>query len=177
MLCSRLLRDRTQKHGALYRAGDRVFQGLLHFYEWSLGGVLRHRTAMGVMFFAVLGATWILYQKVPKGFIPDGDNDQMQVNVQAAQGTSFYKMVEYQAKIAEIVRQDPDVDTFMTNAGGGGYGGGNNARFFVMLKPRWQRKGQVTAQQIGERLRPKVTNIPGFNVFLSLIHISEPTRL
>ena len=174
MLCSRLLRDRTQKHGALYRASDRMFQGLLHFYEWSLGGVLRHRTAMGVMFFAVLGATWILYQKVPKGFIPDGDNDQMQVNVQAAQGTSFYKMVEYQAKIAEIVRQDPDIDTFMTNAGGGGYGGGNNARFFVMLKPRWQRKGQVTAQQIGERLRPKVTNIPGFNVF---INIQPPLRI
>ncbi|MCU1335203.1 MAG: acriflavin resistance protein [Bryobacterales bacterium] len=173
MLCSRLLRDRNQKHGAIYRSTDRVFQGLLRFYDWTLRGVLRHRTVMGVLFFAVLGATWYLYQKVPKGFIPDGDNDQMQVNVQAAQGTSFYKMVEYQAKIAEIVKQDPDVETFMTNAGGNG-GNANNARFFVMLKPRWQRKGQVTAQQIGERLRPKVINLPGFNVY---INIQPPLRI
>ena len=70
-----------------------------------------------MVFFAVLGATWYLYQKVPKGFIPDADNDQMQLNIQAAQGTSFYKMVEYQKRIADIVRKDPDVDAFMTNAG------------------------------------------------------------
>ena len=109
---------------------------------------------MGVMFFAVLGATWFLYQKVPKGFIPDADNDQMQLNIQAAQGTSFYKMVEYQKSIADIVRKDPDVDAFMTNAGNG-----NSARFFVMLRAHPERKS--TAQQVAERLRPKIASIPG----------------
>ena len=119
----------------MFRATDRVFQGLLRFYGWSLRGVLRHRAAMGVLFVGVLGATGYLYHKVPKGFIPDADNDQMMLNIQAAQGTSYYKMVEYQKRIADIVRQDPDVETFMTNAGNG-----NNARFFVMLKayPRAQ---------------------------------------
>src|SRR5690242_331325 len=129
MLCSRLLRDNTQRHGVVYRATDRVFQGMLRFYSWSLRGVLRNRIAVGVLFFAVLAATGYLYRKVPKGFIPDADNDQMQLNIQAAQGTSFYKMTDYQKRIADIVRADPEVDAFMTNAGNG-----NNARFFVMLK-------------------------------------------
>jgi hydrophobic/amphiphilic exporter-1 (mainly G- bacteria), HAE1 family len=158
MLCSRLLRGGPQRHGGIYRATDRVFQGLLRFYDWSLRGVLRHRTAMAVLFFGVLGATAYLYQKVPKGFIPDADNDQMQLNIQAAQGTSFYKMTDYQKRIADIVRQDPDVDAFMTNAGNG-----NNARFFVMLRAHPART--ATAQQVAERLRPKISRIPGFNVF------------
>jgi HAE1 family hydrophobic/amphiphilic exporter-1 len=162
MLCSRLLREGTQKHGGIYRASDRVFQGLLRFYDWSLRGVLRHRTAMGVLFLGVLGATGYLYQKVPKGFIPDADNDQMQLNIQAAQGTSFYKMVEYQKRIADIVRKDPDVEAFMTNAGGNA-GSGNNARFFVMLRAHPERKS--TAQQVAERLRPKIVSLPGFNVY------------
>jgi len=163
MLCSRLLREGKQSHGVLYRGSERVFQGLLGFYDWTLRGVLRHRPVMGVLFFAVLGATWFFYQKVPKGFIPDADNDQMQLNIQAAQGTSFYKMVEYQKRIADIVRQDPDVEAFMTNAGGGNAGSGNNGRFFVMLRNHPERKS--TAQQVAERLRPKIVSIPGFNVY------------
>ncbi len=164
MLCSRLLKSAEEtKHGILFRGTEAVFQGMLRFYGWTLRGVLRHRTAMGVVFFAVLGATWWLYQKVPKGFIPDADNDQMQLNIQAAQGTSFYKMVDYQKKIADIVRKDPDVEAFMTNAGGGNAGSGNNARFFVMLRAHPERKS--TAQQVAERLRPKIISIPGFNVF------------
>ena len=158
MLCSRLLREGAQKHGAVYRGTERIFQGCLRFYDWSLRGVLRHRPIMGVLFFVVLGATWFFYQKVPKGFIPDADNDQMQLNIQAAQGTSFYKMVEYQKKIADIVRKDPDVDAFMTNAGNG-----NSARFFVMLRAHPARTS--SAQQVAERLRPKIVSLPGFNVY------------
>ncbi len=158
MLCSRLLREGTQKHGIAYRGTERIFQSFLGFYDWTLRGVLRHRPVMGVMFFAVLGATWFFYQKVPKGFIPDADNDQMQLNIQAAQGTSFYKMVEYQKRIADIVRKDPDVDAFMTNAGNS-----NSTRFFVMLRAHPARTS--TAQQVVERLRPKIVSIPGFNVY------------
>ncbi|MGH9646242.1 MAG: efflux RND transporter permease subunit, partial [Bryobacteraceae bacterium] len=167
MLCSRFLRGKEEKHGAAYRSVDRLFNGLVRFYGWSLRGVLRHRTAMAVVFFAVLGATWYLYQKVPKGFIPDADNDQLQLNIQAAQGTSYYKMVEYQQGIANIVRKDPDVDAFMTNAGNG-----NSERFFVMLRAHPARTS--TAQQVAERLRPKISSIPGFNVYPN---VQPPIRI
>ena len=44
MLCSRLLRDvETEKHGVLYRATERIFDGMLRLYGTSLRGVLRHR--------------------------------------------------------------------------------------------------------------------------------------
>ena len=45
-----------------------------------------------------------MYGVVPKGFIPDQDNDSLNVNVQAAQGTSYYDMVDY----VESNRRDPE---------------------------------------------------------------------
>jgi len=89
MLCSRLLQGNDAKHGWFYRASDRVFQSTLRFYEWTLRGVLRARPVMAVLFFVVIGATYYFYTKIPKGFVPQGDEDNVQVNVEAAQGTSF----------------------------------------------------------------------------------------
>jgi HAE1 family hydrophobic/amphiphilic exporter-1 len=165
MLASKLLRDHTVKHGWLYRFTERGYQALLHAYDWSLRGVLRARPVMLAVFFGVIGATYYLYTQVPKGFIPSSDSEQIQMFLQAAQGTSFFKMVEYQQEVAEIVRKDPDVEAFMTMANNQ-----NNARFFTMLKPH----PRATAQEIAERLRPKFQRIPGINVN---INIQPPLRI
>ncbi len=164
MLASRILQARP-KHGSVYRATDKVFQWMLGFYDWTLRGVLRVRPLMAILFFAIIGATVYLYQIVPKGLIPNGDNDQMMVNVQAAQGTSYFKMVEYQRMVADVVKEDPDVETFMTFANNNA-----NTRFFVMLKP----DRASTAPEIAQRLRPKLSNIPGLNVFTQ---VPPPIRI
>src|SRR5205823_10378134 len=76
MLCSRFLRETTNVgHGALYRFMEWVFDSMLHVYAVSLRWVLHHRPVMLAMFLAVLGTTAYFYVIVPKGFIPDTDND------------------------------------------------------------------------------------------------------
>jgi HAE1 family hydrophobic/amphiphilic exporter-1 len=110
---------------------------------------------------AVLCLTVYLFKRVPTGFIPDIDQDQLQVNLQAAQGTSFYKMVEYQKRLADILRKDPNVETFLANVGNGNYN-----QMQVTLKPRKER--QLSAQQLVDKLRPQISNFPGFKVFISL---------
>src|SRR5207342_2975790 len=102
MLCSRFLRVVHTKRGLaglLDRAFDAVFEG----YRWSLGVVLRHRVAMLAVFVVVLAATVRMYGVVPKGFIPDQDNDSMNINIRAAQGTSFYEMSTAARRVAEVV--------------------------------------------------------------------------
>ena len=91
MLCSRFLRVVHTKRG-LAGLLDRAFDGLFAGYKWSLGLVLRHRIVMVVVFVGVLAGTVHMYGLVPKGFIPDQDNDFLFVNMRAAQGTSFYEM-------------------------------------------------------------------------------------
>ncbi|HKF68196.1 MAG TPA: efflux RND transporter permease subunit [Vicinamibacterales bacterium] len=166
MLCSRFLRVVHTKKGLaglLDVAFDKLFEG----YKWSLGVVLRHRVAMLTVFVGVLGATVYMYGVVPKGFIPDQDLDQMNINIRAAQGTSYYDMAEGGRRVAEIVRRNPYIDSFMLRTGGqSGYGSANQVQLQVNLVPRAARP--VSAQQISRQLRGQLLNIPNFNVFVNL---------
>src|SRR4051812_6768452 len=168
MLCSRFLRVVHTKRGLaglLDRAFDAVFGG----YKWSLGIVLRHRVVMLGVVVVVLAATVHMYGIVPKGFIPDQDNDSMNINVRAAQGTSFYEMSTAAQRVAEIVRQNQYIDSFMVRVGGGGggYGGSSNtAQLQINLVPRATRP--VSAQQISQQLRRQLLSFPNYNVFVNL---------
>ena len=166
MLCSRFINAASlHAKGPLARLMERGFQKMFHAYEWSLGLVLRHRLAMLVVFFVVLGATVEMYGVVAKGFIPDQDNDSLNVNVQAAQGTSYYEMVDYVKRIGAIINANPYVDTFFASTGGG-FGSMNMARFNLQLTPR--RRRPVSAAEIAQQLRPLLLRFPGFRAFVSL---------
>jgi len=164
MLCSRFLRVVHSKKGF---AGlmDRAFDALLAGYEWSLGLVLRFRPVMLGLFLLVIAATVHMFNVVPKGFIPDQDNDSMFVQLRAAQGTSYYDMVRWTQQVADLVIKNPYVDQFMANIGGNG-GQANSSRLMVQLTPRAERP--LSAQQISQQIRPQVLRFPGFRVFIGL---------
>jgi HAE1 family hydrophobic/amphiphilic exporter-1 len=162
MLCSRFLRVRA--HGAkgwFTRTMEWPFDQMAKVYAWTLRGVLRARPVMAILFVAVLVSTWYLFGIVKKGFIPDSDTDFLQLNMIAPQGTSYYQIAKYQETVANIVRKDPNVLSFMSNPGGG-----NRSFMGIQLKPRRERA--QGAQQVIQNLRPKLTNFPGFQVTLSM---------
>jgi len=165
MLCSRFLRlGDKQKQSWFNRGMERVFEAMFSAYKWSLRGVLNRRYIMAVMFFVVIGATIFLLGKVSKGFIPEVDNDQLQVTVEAAQGTSYYQMVEYINRSIDVLRRDPNTESIMASAGGNFGSTANQSRWFVQLIPRRQRTLSVT--EVINKLRPKLSRYPGFRVFL-----------
>ena len=70
-----------------------------------------------------------------------------------------------QAQLAAIVQKDPGVDNVLAFAGSGGGGATTNVgRMFISLKPLSERN--VSADQIINRLRGKLSNIPGVQLFL-----------
>jgi hydrophobic/amphiphilic exporter-1 (mainly G- bacteria), HAE1 family len=168
MLCSRFLRGHhSHRKGWFYRATDRFFDGMLHVYDHSLQSVLRYRPLTIGVFVLLLIATVGMFIIIPKGFIPDQDTDQMVAITEAAQGTSYYQMVEYQKAIADVVRADPDVESLVSSVGGATastLGGPNFGQLIVHLKPRSQRS--ILVNDIIARLRPKVGVFPGMRVFL-----------
>ena len=106
MLCSRFLKDpRRQRQSWFNRTGERVFNFFLDGYRRSLRVVLKHHYAMAAVFFILIGATIYLFGAVSKGFIPEEDNDSMMVTLEAAQGTSYYKMVDYVQRVSAVLRQ------------------------------------------------------------------------
>ena len=128
MLCSRFLKPPGEKHNALYRASEKVFDGMRHGYQWSLRGVIRPTRFLTIMAAAgTLAATVWLYGLVPKGFIPNQDTGQISGTTEAPQDISFPAMIERQQEVAAILRAEPDIEAFSSSAGGGGGGGGGNA--------------------------------------------------
>jgi HAE1 family hydrophobic/amphiphilic exporter-1 len=166
MLCSRFLRaDALHARGWLAGVTERQFARLLRGYQRSLAAVLRHRAVMLAVFVAVLASTVAMFRIVPKGFIPDQDNDSLNITVQAAQGTSYYEMVNDVRSVASIVNANPYVDTFFASTGGG-FGSMNMARFNLQLLPR--RTRPLSAADIAQQLRPQLLRFPGFRAFVSL---------
>ncbi len=166
MLCSRFLNaSALHAKAGFAKVMERGFTMTLRGYEWSLALVLRHRLVMLGVFAAVLVATVEMFVVVPKGFVPDEDNDSLNINLHAAQGTSYYDMVRFSQQVASIVHRDPDVDSFFVSTGGG-FGSMNTARVNVQLLPRRERP--KTAQVIAEELRQKLIEFPQFQAYVSL---------
>jgi HAE1 family hydrophobic/amphiphilic exporter-1 len=168
MLCSRFLRSpQEQAKGWFYRVTERFFKAMLRVYDQTLQGVLRHRPATMLISLMVLVATLWMFVGIPKGFIPDQDTDQLIAVTEAAQGTSYRQMVEYQQQVAEVFRRHPDVEALMSTVGGASsstLGGPNFGEIVVRLKPRGQRDRLVN--EIIEDLRPKVEGFSGMRVYL-----------
>ncbi len=174
MLCSRFLRPPGEKkHSHLYATSERFFDGMLYAYRSSLRFALSHRLATLMISGLILLITLYLFTKFPYGFLPNEDIGQIFGFTEAAEGISFESMKEHQLALAEIIRQDPNVDAFSSTAGAGGPSPtGNIGRLMITLKPRSERK--LNAEQVIEEFRPKLAKIPGIQVFLQ---IPPPIRI
>ena len=143
MLCSRFLRAESTyaKEGLLYRALEGGFNRLLAQYEKGLKWVLRHQAIMLLVFFVTAGLTILLYIKAPKGSFPQQDTGVIMGTTEASQDISFAAMAKLQQRVAQVVADDPAVDTIgsFIGAGGGGASTVNNGRMFITLKPMAER--------------------------------------
>ncbi|HME95313.1 MAG TPA: efflux RND transporter permease subunit [Methylomirabilota bacterium] len=163
MACSRFLRPPRESHGRVYAASERVFTAMLKGYERSLQLVLRHPRFTFMVFLATIGMTAYLFVIVPKGFIPNEDTGQVFAFTEASQDISFEGMMEHQVKVAHIVGQQPYVKQFFSAIGASGSSVVmNTGRIFMLLKPRSER---VSADEIVQDLRRKLSGIPGVNVY------------
>jgi HAE1 family hydrophobic/amphiphilic exporter-1 len=163
MLCSRFLQPPTASHGRLYRASERVFDGMLHTYDVSLTWVLRHRAVTLIVLLLTFVVTGYLFVVIPKGFIPNEDTGQIFAFTEAAQDISYDGMVAHQRAVAEIVRHQPYVEQFMSSIGASSTSVvPNTGRLFIRLKPHNQR---APVEKIIEDLRPKLATVPGIRVY------------
>jgi HAE1 family hydrophobic/amphiphilic exporter-1 len=164
MLASRFLRPpREGRRHRLYALSQRFFDGMFRGYRASLGWVIRHGLLMMLLFVILLVATGYLFVIIPKDFIPSQDTGQIFGFTEGAQDISFDSLVRHQIAVNRVIEQDPAVEAFMSTAGSFGFGGSNSGLVFIHLKPRSQRPG---VDEVIQRLRPKLAQIPGINVFL-----------
>ena len=167
MLCARYLKghEAGKRHGRIYLASERAFDSSLRLYERGLRWVLAHQRVTMAFSLLILAGTAALFVIIPKGFLPSDDIGQIFAPTKAAQGISFESMVAHQKRLAAIVGEDPDIESFMSSAGnrGNNASGGNTGTLFMKLKPRGERT--ATVDQIIQRLRAKLLLEPGILAF------------
>ncbi|AWJ82386.1 nodulation protein (plasmid) [Azospirillum sp. TSH58] len=174
MMCAVLLREprKAKEPGravaALRRFGARIGAqiggGTLRLYDRTLTAALDNSLLTMVVFAATVALSVHLFTIIPKGFFPQQDTGRLIGFVVADQSTSFTLMKEKMERFVALVQADPAVDTVV------GYTGGsrtNSGFMSVSLKPLAQR--DVTADAVIARLRTQLTQVPGANLYLSVM--------
>ncbi|MEO6418187.1 MAG: efflux RND transporter permease subunit [Polyangiaceae bacterium] len=161
-MCSRLLRREQVAHGRLYRASERAFDGMLHFYERGLKWVLRHQRFMQGVTLSTLVLTVILFVIIRKGLFPQQDTGMLSGSSEAPQDVSYRSMRERSERVNAVAKTDPDVAHMLSFIGGNS--SGNSGTIFMELKPKPGRTS--SADEVVGRLRPKLGKVEGIKFFL-----------
>jgi hydrophobe/amphiphile efflux-1 (HAE1) family protein len=164
MMCAKFLKsEKDRKHNRFYRASERSFEWLYEGYAASLRWVLqRQRFVLGITL-GTVGLAVYLYIVVPKGFFPQQDTGRLNGTARAAEDVSFQSMKQKLDEYVDIVKDDPAVDSVSSFIGARV----NTANMNITLKPLSERK--VSADQVINRLRPKMARVPGATLFLQSI--------
>ena len=166
MMCAYLLKDeRKKKHGRVYMASEKFFDGMLSLYRRTLHWVLDNPLLTLIVLFITIVLNVVLIIKIPKGFFPQQDTGALSGSVRGPQDSSFPAMDNSVRQIVAVVKNDPAVANVTGFTGGGG--ATNTGSMFIALKPLAERK--VSAAQIIDRLRPQLNRLPVASSFLQAV--------
>ncbi len=106
-----------------------------------------------------------LYVIVPKGFFPVQDTGVILGISEGPQNVSFLPWRKRQQALAQVILQDPDVDSLSSFIGVDGTNTTpNSGRIQINLKPRDERKS--TASDIIRRLQPELAKVEGITLYM-----------
>ncbi len=153
--------------GAFFAAFNWAFDRVIDAYGRSVALFLRISVIALLVYGGLMGLTYLGFQAVPVGFIPDQDKGYLVVNAQLPDGASLDrtdKIIKQMSAIARDAEKVPGVwhtidlpgysallGTNISNVGG----------MFVILEPFEERKGdpQQSATAIAAKLREQYRDI------------------
>jgi multidrug efflux pump len=166
MMSAKLLKHKdASRQSRIYEMSENFYNRVIGFYGRTLRFVLQHQTATLLITAATLVGTLLLYVVVPKGFFPVQDTGVILGISEAPESVSFEALAQRQQALAQVILQDPDVDSLSSFIGVDGVNTTpNSGRIQINLKPRDERN--LTASEIIRRLQPKLANVEGITLYM-----------
>lgn len=167
MMCARLLKaePKPEEQGRFYRASGAFIDWMIREYGRMLQWVLKHQPLTLLVAIGTLALTVFLYMVVPKGFFPVQDTGVIQGITEAPQSISFSAMSQRQQALAQLILQDPAVQSLSSYIGVDGDNATlNSGRMLINLKPHGDR-GE-TASEVIARLQPQVDKLTGIRLYM-----------
>jgi hydrophobic/amphiphilic exporter-1 (mainly G- bacteria), HAE1 family len=155
-----------REHGEknwFFKQVDRVINGVTEGYRRVLRLFLRIKFIAAILFLGALGLTYLVFQRVPKGFVPSEDQGYFIIAVQAPSGASLEYTKRIGQQVQGILQDIPEVEGIFAISGFSFSGSASNqALIFVPLKPYSQRRGdEHAATAIVNRIRGRLFGISG----------------
>ena len=149
-LCAILLKPTPKQKSKLFLAFDRFNDWMQRTYNRSVKWLLA-KPVVAICSFAVLSViALVLFVKWPSTFMPEEDDGYFIVSVQLPAASSLERTEAVGKQIDAILKQYPEVKTFLGVNGFSVMGGGelpNAATYFVVLKDWKERSGKEHSAQ------------------------------
>jgi HAE1 family hydrophobic/amphiphilic exporter-1 len=168
VLCSKLLRlpaPRDERRGVLGRLftwSEQFLTRLDDGYRALLHKALHHRPSVLMAGTGLFVLAIVLLPYVGSELMPQTDEGEVQVDVELPVGTRIERTEATILRLEQMARElVPELDTLISNGGGGGFMGGSGHRgsLTLRLKPRAERTR--SNEQIAQDLRVKLTGLAG----------------
>ncbi len=157
------------RHGSTVGGGwffgpvERVIRAGTNGYVRVVGGLMRVRWAMVLVFAGLLGMTYYVYNRVPGAFVPEEDAGYFISIVQAPPGASLEYTQQVTAEAEKILMATPEIESVFSILGFSFSGNAaNQGLIFTLLKPFEERESaESRIQQLLPRLRGPLLGIQG----------------
>lgn len=116
-LCAVFLKPGHGRPWLPFRVFNRGFEWLTRFFVGGAAFFLRHVVIALVLIAAMLGATWLLFQRVPGGLVPAEDQGSVFLVTTLPPAAALDRTVEITTKVTEGAMQNPAVANVITVAG------------------------------------------------------------
>jgi multidrug efflux pump subunit AcrB len=160
MLSARWLKGPAELVGGVHqkaileRVVDVFYRPIERVYMTILGWVMKRRWVVVIAASLTLGSCVPLAGAVPKGFTPDNDMAEFEVNVRAPEGTSLVTTQLTGDRIAREIRTLPGIEHTVLTIGNNQQQSSNLANIYVRLVDPRQRSESQT--KIMDRVRREI---------------------
>ncbi len=154
-----------EKKNIVFRGIETAIKKGTSMYTASARKAIGLRYLVLVVFFLGLAATYLVYKRVPTGFVPDEDQGWFMVLVQGPPGASVEYTAEAMRQVEAVLAKEKAITGAFTVAGFSFSGSGAN-KGMVFLNLADNRKGeQNSAAAIVNRLRAPLSQITDVQAF------------
>jgi multidrug efflux pump len=162
----------NQGLSAFFAAFNWMFDRAISGYGRIVAVLLRVSLIALLVYGGMMGLTYLTFQAVPVGFIPDQDKGYLVINAQLPDGASLERTDEIVTRMSEIARDAKTVPGVWHTIDLPGYSAllstniSNVGGMFVILKPFEERKGnpEESAEAVAAKLREKYRDILGARI-------------
>ena len=162
-LCALLLRRREPSQTGFFAAFNRWFARQMDRYTAFTPTLMRHVARTGVFVAVVLGVIFVVWRKLPAGFLPEEDQGYVMVMVSTPEASSLQVTRQAMADADAVIRTLPEVASTSFAAGFNmmaGIASTSSGIIFVKLVDYSDRR--LSAMQIAQRLTGELyVAVPG----------------